>query len=208
MDVIIDGARDFKLTGEPEDLMAVVAVVTEHLEAQGRSVVAVEVDGVSLHPETVEAKLAGRGLSGASEMRFESEDTVVLVRESLADLREALPDLPEACRQLAAIFQGEAPEEGYEPFQELAGIWLYVKRLEHLACTSMHLDSEVLEVAGRKVADHSRELNGFLEEAVQALRDGDTVLLGDLLEYELAPRAELEADIVAVLNRHVPVDPD
>jgi hypothetical protein len=51
------------------------------------------------------------------------------------------------------------------------------------------------------VSEHVRELNSFLDEAAQALRDGDTVLLADLLEYELSPRAELEGEIVSLLRR-------
>lgn len=43
-------------------------------------------------------------------------------------------------------------------------------------------------------------MNKFLAEAVGALESGDLVLLGDLLEYELAPRAEAEVRITALLR--------
>ncbi len=121
--------------------------------------------------------------------------------EALDGLTDTLPELASACRKLAAVFQSEIPEEGYEPFQELAEIWEFVKARQRLAAEALDLDLEALEVKGQPLAVHLRELNSFLEESAQALRDGDTVLLGDLLEYELAPRAELEGEIVSALRR-------
>ena len=43
---------------------------------------------------------------------------------------------------------------------------------------------------------------GMVMAVAKAVEAGDCVLLGDLLEYELAPRAEAEAKIVALLRRH------
>ena len=43
-------------------------------------------------------------------------------------------------------------------------------------------------------------------EAAQAVLDGDCILIGDLLEYELAPRAEQEARIVALLQELAAAD--
>ena len=34
------------------------------------------------------------------------------------------------------------------------------------------------------------ELNGFLKELIDAFQINDSVLIGDLLEYEIAPRLE------------------
>jgi hypothetical protein len=126
------------------------------------------------------------------------------VNKCLDELVAILPDLPHACRSLAEVFHSGTPEDGYEPFQELANIWSLIKTREILVVDALHLDLNALEVGGQVVAGLHSELNGFLEEAAQALQDGDCVLLGDLLEYELAPRAELEAEIVAHLQEHAP----
>lgn len=45
-----------------------------------------------------------------------------------------------------------------------------------------------LSIDGRPLADFVADMNLVLKQAVEALQAGDTVLLGDLLEYEVAPR--------------------
>jgi hypothetical protein len=70
-----------------------------------------------------------------------------------------------------------------------------------MAAGALGVDLTAFEIRGQAVSEHVRELNSFLDEAAQALRDGDTVLLADLLEYELSPRAELEGEIVSLLRR-------
>ena len=69
---------------------------------------------------------------------------------------------------------------------------------------ALELDAGALEVDGKTVQTIHAELNQFLQEAEQALKDGDIILLADLLEYELAPRAELEVSIVSLLQAHIP----
>jgi hypothetical protein len=69
---------------------------------------------------------------------------------------------------------------------------------------ALELDLGDLEVDGKTVQSVHTELNQFLQEAEQALKDGDIILLADLLEYELAPRAELEVSIVSLLQAHIP----
>jgi hypothetical protein len=44
------------------------------------------------------------------------------------------------------------------------------------------------EVGGRPAAEYFGELNRVLKELIQAFQARDTVLVGDLLEYEIAPR--------------------
>jgi hypothetical protein len=96
------------------------------------------------------------------------------------------------------------PQEGFDPFVELAEIWGHIKSRESLVANSLELDLGNLEVDGKTVQSVHAVLNQFLEEAEQALKDGDIILLADLLEYELAPRAELEVSIVSLLQAHIP----
>ncbi len=69
-----------------------------------------------------------------------------------------------------------------------------------MVADALNLQLRDVELHGAKLGAMHEELNGFLQEAAQALLDGDCVLIGDLLEYELAPRAEQEAQIVALLQ--------
>ncbi|MCC6490072.1 MAG: hypothetical protein IT364_21475, partial [Candidatus Hydrogenedentes bacterium] len=90
--------------------------------------------------------------------------------------------------------------DGYEPFQRLADIWAEIKSREIMIVNALGLTFAELTLNGKNVAEIHNELNSFLLEAAGALESGDLVLLGDLLEYELAPRAEIESRIVTLLQ--------
>ncbi|MBI1320406.1 MAG: hypothetical protein GC168_15885 [Candidatus Hydrogenedens sp.] len=201
MDVIVDGAGGFKLEGEPETVLAVVDAVLSYLRDRGRAMVGLVIDGDDVDPETLTVRFAEAPVDSVNSLAVTSRSVEELVNESLNELEKALPELPVACRQLAQVFQGESPEEGFEPFHRLAKIWEHVKAKQQALANILAVDLKSLEFDGRSLPAHLDELNGFLQEAVQALQDGDTVLLGDLLEYELAPRAEFEARIVDALRQ-------
>ena len=200
MDVIVDGNRDFSLQGEPEDVLAAVAAVSEFLQKKGRAILAVKADGTSIAPDKLVDSLEGKPLAQVAALEVDSADVAELVEESLKDLSETLPELPKACRELATVFQGSSPEEGFEPFQRLAEIWANLKSREMLVANALNVKLDDLHVSGQDVAVLHEELNLYLTEAAVALESKDLVLLGDLLEYELAPRAELETQIVSLLR--------
>jgi len=203
MDVIIDGAAGFEVEGNPETVMGVVNAALDYLHNSGRAMVRVSVDGDDLDPESLAARYADAPVSDAMCIEIASRPVAELADETLRELEQSLPELPSACRQLAEIFQSDAPEEGFEPFHQLAHIWGLIKAKQQALANILDLDLHAVEFDGRPLPKHSDELNGFLHEAAQALQDGDTVLLGDLLEYELAPRAEFESRIVDTLRQAV-----
>lgn len=202
MEVIIDRDRQFTFTREPANALEALAVIHEHLRDQGRMIVALKVDGKSLGPREIEASLRGKPVSAIGRMEVRSGETGALVRQALDELAAVLPELPDACRKLARLFQSESPEAGYEPFHTYADIWQMVKHREMEIINALQLDLDTLEVQGRSFRQIHEDLNGYLAEAAEAVLKNDCILLGDLLEYELAPRAELEMEIVALLRAH------
>lgn len=200
MDVVVDGKRDFALQGEPKDVLSAVAAVSDYLRGQGRALMSIEVDGTNVPADQLVQTLEGKPLEETSTLTVVSAEIATLASEMLDGLREAIVELPKACHELARVFQGEKPEEGFEPFQHLADIWVSVKQREALIIGAIGMNESELAVGGKKVADHHAELNQFLGECAGAIEKNDCVLLGDLLEYELAPRAEAENEIFAKLE--------
>jgi len=200
MDVIVDGAQNFAVEGNPADALAVVSAANEWLRERGRALQAVIVDGNDLSPDALNATLEGRSLDSITTLEIQSEAVSVLVDKCLDELKQYVPELAEACRSLALVFQGEAPQEGFEPFQQLASIWRIVKERQLMVARNLDLDLDTFTIEGSSFQQLHEELNGYLQEAADALQAEDMVLLGDLLEYELAPRAERESAIVAVLQ--------
>lgn len=200
MDVIVDGERNYAFKGEPKDMLSALAAVDQLLQERGRVMLSVSLDGQTVAPEDLAGRLENVPLDTVGVLDVRSSSLADLVRQGLRELEESLPELPVACRKLAEVFHGEAPEEGFDPFNELARIWSHVKAQQVRIATALKLDLAGFEIHGCPVGTHHEELNAFLEEAAQALQDGDCILLGDLLEYELAPRAEQELALVELLK--------
>jgi hypothetical protein len=200
MEVIVDGSTGFAPAEVPDDVMGMLAVIGTSLQTQGRAILAVKVDGQELSPARTVEVLSGKPLSSVGTLEVVSELTSKLVADCLAELESVLPDLSKACHELAAMFQGAEPHTGYEPFEQLADIWSHVKGRQELIAHTLGVALDTLKLDGKSVGALHTELNGFLAEAVGALESGDLILLGDLLEYELAPRADAEVRITALLR--------
>jgi len=69
-----------------------------------------------------------------------------------------------------------------------------------LIANALRLDLDSMSLDGSSLKALHDDLNAQLKEAAEALENGDCILLGDLLEYELAPRAEREERIVGLLR--------
>jgi len=202
MKVIVDGNQNFALEGSPANVLAAVAAANKFLRDRGRAIMSLKADGKDIPYSELNEELGERAVEDVDVLEIESADIGQLVDEALRELEKALPDLPVACRSLAAVFQGESPQDGFEPFQSLAEIWRHVKTRELHVASAINLNLGACELQSKTIENHHEELNRFLEEAAQAMESRDTVLLGDLLEYELAPRADLESEIVALLKQH------
>lgn len=200
MEVWVDGQNNFRVEGNPEDLLEVFRAASEFLRERGRMPIHVALNGKDIAPNGMREAFIGVAVADAEKLEIRSEEIFTLIDECLRNLSEAIAELPDACRQLAEIFQGEAPGDGFEPFHRLAEIWGYIKDQQRLVVNALDIDLNSTEVNGQSIANMSNELNTFLEECEQALKRSDAVALGDLLEYELAPRAEREAEFVAWLR--------
>ncbi|MDQ1257427.1 MAG: hypothetical protein QG656_2031 [Candidatus Hydrogenedentes bacterium] len=200
MEVIVDGAQGFPADTAVRDVFDVVAAVSETLRVKGRAILSVHADAQPIGADQLAEAFKGKPLDSVSRIAIVSEDIHRLVLDSLAELEQVLPELPQACHNLAEVFQGDDPESGYEHFHKLAEIWRHIKIRETQVAHALDIDLDALSVDGVSILDLHEGLNEFLNEAVEALEAEDCVTLGDLLEYELAPRAETEARIAALLQ--------
>jgi hypothetical protein len=203
MKVIVDGKEDVRFEGQAEDLFEVVGAINEVLRHSDRGIVDLRVDGAEVTPESMSEMLTGRGVDEDVVIEVESGSICAMAQGILEEMQQVLPELPKACLALAQVFQSEAPDDGFEPFNELAHVWSMLKIRQAMVLDSFDIKAEEVMVNGMSLTALHDELNGFLEEAAVAIENHDCVLLGDLLEYELAPRAEAEKETVAQLLRIV-----
>jgi hypothetical protein len=198
MDVTVDNVRNVPLEGNPADIRAAITALSSMLRQQGRIIQALKIDGQELRADNTES-LLNRPVTEVATLEAVSEDLSAYAGRLLEEMQPVLPELSQACHDLAAVFQGNQPEEGFEPFQRLAEIWSVIKSRELEVAELLGCSLDDIRVDGMPVQRMHDELNRFLEEAADALTLRDCVLLGDLLEYELAPRARQEVEIVSAL---------
>jgi hypothetical protein len=203
MDVYVDGVRDSLLEGSGGTLLEAVVALSSRLHEDNRALLSIRVDGRSVQPEELRFGTGETPLSEIQLLEIGSESLVRLVEDSFRELDEHLPVLPQVCHKLAAVFQSDAPDEGYAPFHQLADVWHAVKIREMQLANALNVRLDDLDVDGQSVMKLTEELNACLREAEEAIKAGDSVALGDILAYELAPRAETEARIVSLLRSHI-----
>ena len=200
MEVIVDGEKNFKLKGDTQNMVEVVGAIIAFLQDKNRAMMSIEVDGKSVSPADLHAVLDNVDMNSVEVLKVQSEDLAILVDQTLSELEEHLPALPAACHSLAAVFHGEHPEEGFDPLTQLITIWGEVKQRQIQVANSLQIDIGDIALNDSTLEQRHTALNEFLEECAGALQKGDCVLLGDLLEYELAPRAEQELQIAGLLK--------
>ncbi len=194
MDVIVDGKP--QAAGASATAFETVTRIGRDLRAEGRAIVDICVDGERIGPEDLETRLGDKAAAAPGSITIASEALNTLTRGAISSLRDVLPELPKACRTLAAIFQGESPESGFESFSHVFDIWSQIKQRQQEIASALGASPDTIYMDGGAVADINEDLNRAVVDAYEALKAKDWVLLGDHLEYELAPRAEREQAIV------------
>ncbi len=109
-----------------------------------------------------------------------SRDFTVTAERVGQEIEKCLTLLPE----IAAAFQTGRDREALQNINSV------INTIE-LAC--IHLQNRLPELAGDRresVEEFSRDLNSLLSQVVTAFENGDVVLLGDLMEYELPEKLE------------------
>ncbi|MBN2353935.1 MAG: hypothetical protein JXD23_15280 [Spirochaetales bacterium] len=105
-----------------------------------------------------------------------------ITAETIAKLRAAAERLKEVSVLLQAGKDGEAMQT-IASFTELAQLFLHVVS-DVLAPPA----SKSLTVEGADLESYSQALNSLLHELVEAFEKKDYILIGDLCEYEIAPK--------------------
>ena len=202
MEIIVDGKRGFNVQAESPSISDILTEIDTYLRAQGRAMQTVMADGENIPPEKMGEVFAGKNPGEIQSLEVNSEVLSALVEESLGELEDVLPELPKVCHELAEVFQSESPDEGYAIFEQLAEIWAAVKLRQQQVIKVLELEIGTLRIGDRPLEELQDELNKTLQDAAKALEAKDLISLADLLEYELAPRAEDEKRIVDLLKTY------
>lgn len=204
MEVIVDDIKGYPFQARRGALTEVLTEIVERLDEAGRGLQAVEVDGQPVSPDDIMELLSGRTVDETGTLHVRSEAIATLAEQSLRDMEEVLPELAVACHSLAEIAQNTPPEEWKESFEDLASIWRVVKTRQRQIASALSVEFDTLSLEGGvSLNQHHQEIERYLAAASEAIASKDKAALGDVLTYELAPRAETECAINTLLLSRV-----
>ena len=89
MDVIVDGASNYNLKGNPEDVLGAVAAVSEFLRGQGRSILSISVNGEEVSPEALADRLKNTPIASVSRLERSLETSSRQSRSNLSAFASA-----------------------------------------------------------------------------------------------------------------------
>lgn len=195
MEIFIDG-EPYKGTGFKEQtLLGILEGVQRELDSRKRAVIGLRIDGQDVLPEEIEG-FRRTNVSDLGRIEILTGDRDSLIKNALLEVKEVLPALVEAVSELSRMVRTNTDPMVMDNLKKISEIWGALnERLQHTA-SALKLDLREIAVEGESVEERFRQLNRFLLDAANATQDRDFVLLGDILEYELAPRLMKQSSVV------------
>jgi hypothetical protein len=181
---MVDGQTHASMAGEGDGLCNVVGSLCSAVSKDG---------GVTaLGTETGEERM------GMTESTESAENSAL---EVLVEGCNYLGELHLFLLQAAKLYRSGDETKGREHFLELIqGLEWFVKITATVELL-LKIDFAGTRCAGRTLAEAVDNLNGVLLDIIAAQEQRDTILITDLLEYELAPQLELWLEIFTMLRR-------
>ena len=187
MDILINGNKiDYTIEKE-KNLGEILGDIESLCEESGMTITGIRVDGSTFEADTLDPLFA-RDPSGISTIELDtinSQDIIGMLRDFGNRMSGFVPQLKEIPVQLQTGKDMTVLETIHRFSLDLQGLY-QVLPLIPLA----GLPGESSAVDGIPFGEYPSELAPVLSELIKALEIKDTVLAGDLSEYELAPRIE------------------
>jgi len=202
LDAALCEADDGKLADLAPGFAAMVESIAQFAPREASlhslSLAITELSGLPLADWPAERTLQARQLierlrSLTDQRRLEIEDPRSAARELVAQLASSRDE----AQDVAVLLQTGRDREAMEAIVRFSELSQSLARVLHSLVDG---DGNRPLVGGRSLQEFYTELNGFLTELVEAFSAQDSVLIGDLMEYEVAPRLEeLRAALEATL---------
>ncbi len=119
-----------------------------------------------------------------SSMMHEIADPAAEIKALAPLLRDSLGGIGD----VAVLLQTGKDREAMTQLINFIEILQKLIRVVHFLNEHALIDLGIIEIDGSRIEDFASDLNGFLRELTAAMESGDSVLIGDLLEYEIEPK--------------------
>lgn len=154
-------------------------------EENAAAVIGITVNGTTITADTFDAE-AGKPLGADTKFEF-SVVTKDSIKQSFAALSQLFAELSEQMENVPVALQSGKNKEVSESIKKVADS---IDNFCHIAAlaTLFPKDFSNTKIEGKDFSDFFQEFSPVLVDFEQALTNNDTVLIGDLSEYEICPR--------------------
>ena len=185
MEIFINGTKaDITLENEKtvEDILKGIETECEKIDA---TIIGVSIDGVEIDAEELTNRFSDSidAISNLSITTICKEDIVFYfksINEDLTDLEKNLTEIP-------VLLQSGKEKEAAEIVQDFANAFDNFCKAVTLSSLFVDYFANTKEKA-QKISAFLEDFAPILSDFENAFKDKDTVLIGDLSEYEIAPR--------------------
>lgn len=118
------------------------------------------------------------------------------MKSSATALQQLLPKLSD----VSVLLQTGKDKEAMNLIIEFTEISQKLIRLYSIIRDEGYTDLADKPIEGQSFSEFYEEMNGILRELEEAFNSGDSVLIGDLLEYEIAPKLEKLLEFISKIE--------
>lgn len=183
MEVTLNGepqATDFSECANLAELVA--AAERDEASEEACVVVGVEIDGENLTPEEMSA-LEARSLDGVARIAIERQPVHTIASSVLRQGADYSGEIVKAIGRTVEYFRSARSDQANELFAHVSDSLTVLVGISSSA-------ANVLPERAEELIRFQTDLFPWLEELIEAQSDEDPIRIGDLLEYEIAPRVE------------------
>jgi len=165
-----------------ETLGAVLGAAQADLDARGRIVVEVRVDGESLTGSQLDERW--EQAVADHEVKLYTADPASVAIEPLEQVRDRLGEAQTLQADAADLLQQDRGAEAFAKVAEAMSVWQQAQQAVSKSAQLLRLDLDNLTVEGRSVPELTDQTLAQLQELKGLLEGGDPVGLADALAYE------------------------
>ena len=154
-------------------------------EENAAAVIGIRVDGIDITAETFDQE-AAKPIGKDTKFEF-SVVTKDSIKQSFVELAKLFEELSQQMENVPVALQSGKNKEVSESIKTVADS---IDNFCHIATLASLFpqDFAARQIQGKNIGEFFGDFSSILSDFEEALKNNDTVLIGDLSEYEICPR--------------------